>query len=169
LGDLSDEEKKVIKQLQLPKAIYDHSKYPNPALQWHYKILQALALDEELPDKPEDKTIPKFRQIDKRAGEYIKTWGEILDRENRAFEKERALKFDRDESEEPPKKKIKPSRSGQTLDGMSVSDLKKVVGTGGLGKYTIQELKDFLRARGLDGKGKKPELIERVEQYVEDN
>lgn len=52
---------------------------------------------------------------------------------------------------------------------MSVSDLKKIVGTGGLGKYTAQELKDFLRARGLDGKGKKPELMERVEQYVEDN
>jgi hypothetical protein len=35
------------------------------ALQWHYRILQALALDEDLPDKPEDKTIPKYRQIDK--------------------------------------------------------------------------------------------------------
>lgn len=36
-----------------------------PALQWHYRILQALALDEDLPEKPEDKTIPKYRQIDK--------------------------------------------------------------------------------------------------------
>jgi ATP-dependent DNA helicase 2 subunit 1 len=35
------------------------------ALQWHYRILQALALDEDLPEKPEDKTIPKYRQIDK--------------------------------------------------------------------------------------------------------
>jgi len=37
------------------------------ALQWHYRILQAMALDEDIPDKPDDKTIPKYRQIDKVA------------------------------------------------------------------------------------------------------
>lgn len=35
------------------------------ALQWHYRILQALALDEDLPEKPDDKTLPKYKQIDK--------------------------------------------------------------------------------------------------------
>lgn len=71
------------------------------ALQWHYRILQALALDEDLPEKPEDKTIPKYRQIDKvsilvesrtpfwldsvancpfqRAGDYVLSWAEELD------------------------------------------------------------------------------------------
>jgi len=34
-------------------------------LQWFYKILQAMALEEELPEKPDDKTIPRYRQIDK--------------------------------------------------------------------------------------------------------
>lgn len=37
------------------------------ALQWHYRILQAMALDEDIPDKPDDKTTPKYRQIDKVA------------------------------------------------------------------------------------------------------
>lgn len=60
---LVDEMRKVIQQLQLPKAIYDPGKYPNPSLQWHYKILQAIALEEELPETPEDKTVPKYRQI----------------------------------------------------------------------------------------------------------
>jgi ATP-dependent DNA helicase 2 subunit 1 len=174
--NLTSEMRKVIKQLQLPKAIYDHSKYPNPALQWHYKILQALALDEELPEKPEDKTIPKFRQIDKRAGEYINEWGQILEKEIRAYQKEQyggidgtSLKRDRDDSEDPPKKKIKPSHSGQTLDGMSTSDLKKVVGSGNLSKYTVQDLRDLLSAKGLNAKGKKAELAERIEQWIEDN
>lgn len=63
--DLIDKMRQVVQQLQLPKAMYDPSKYPNPALQWHYKILQALALEEDLPEVPEDKTIPKYRQIDK--------------------------------------------------------------------------------------------------------
>lgn len=35
------------------------------ALQWHYRILQAMALEEDIPEKPDDKTIPKYRQIDK--------------------------------------------------------------------------------------------------------
>jgi ATP-dependent DNA helicase 2 subunit 1 len=56
--------RKVVQQLQLPKAIYDPGKYPNPSLQWHYKILQAIALDEELPEIPEDKTVPRYRQIE---------------------------------------------------------------------------------------------------------
>jgi ATP-dependent DNA helicase 2 subunit 1 len=56
-------------------------KYPNPALQWHYRILQALALEEELPDKPEDKTIPKYNAIHKRVGPLAMEWGEILDKD----------------------------------------------------------------------------------------
>lgn len=76
----------VIQQLQLPKGFFDPTKYPNPcefgfhnllndtdftiALQWHYRILQAIALDENLPESPDDKTIPKHRQIHKVS--YIK-------------------------------------------------------------------------------------------------
>ena len=75
---LIDRMREVIQQLQLPKAQYDPRKYPNPALQWHYRILQAMALEEDLPEKPEDKTIPKYRQIDKRAGPYVIDWGHEL-------------------------------------------------------------------------------------------
>jgi ATP-dependent DNA helicase 2 subunit 1 len=74
-----------------------------------------------------------------------------------------------DDSEEPPKKKTKPAHSGHSLDGMSISELKKVVGTRGLSKYTAQELKDLLSAKGIDAKGKKAELMDRVEQWVEEN
>ena len=75
---LIDRMREVVQQLQLPKAVYDPRKYPNPALQWHYRILQALALDEDIPDKPEDKTIPKYKQIDKRAGPLAIDWGHEL-------------------------------------------------------------------------------------------
>jgi ATP-dependent DNA helicase 2 subunit 1 len=57
--ELIDKMHQIIQQLQLPKAEYDPSKYPNPSLQWHYRILQALALEEDVPTRPEDKTIPK--------------------------------------------------------------------------------------------------------------
>ncbi|KAI9794129.1 MAG: ATP-dependent DNA helicase II subunit 1 [Piccolia ochrophora] len=64
---LVDLMRKVVQQLQLPKAQYNPTKYSNPSLQWHYRILQAMALEEELPEKPEDTTIPKYRQIDKAS------------------------------------------------------------------------------------------------------
>lgn len=65
---VTDAMRPVIQNLQLPKAIYDATKYPNPSLQWFFRILQALALEEDLPEQPEDKTLPRWKQIHKRAG-----------------------------------------------------------------------------------------------------
>lgn len=45
--------------------VIDHDTDYATALQWHYRILQALALDEDYPTSTEDKTIPKHRQINK--------------------------------------------------------------------------------------------------------
>ncbi len=84
---LIDRMREVIQMLQLPKALYDPARYPNPALQWHYRILQAMALDEDLPEKPEDKTIPKYRQIDKRAGPLVIDWGNELHNQHESWQK----------------------------------------------------------------------------------
>lgn len=81
---LVDMMRTVIQQLQLPKAQYNPEKYPNPALQWHYRILQAMALEEDVPTKAEDKTIPRYRQIDKRAGGYLEEWQRELEVQFRA-------------------------------------------------------------------------------------
>ena len=62
---LIDAMRVVIQQLQLPKAVYDPKKYPNPSLQWFYRVLQSMALEEDVPEEPEDKTIPRYRQIAK--------------------------------------------------------------------------------------------------------
>ena len=35
------------------------------ALQWHYRVLQAIALDEDMPEKAEDLTVPRYKQIHK--------------------------------------------------------------------------------------------------------
>ena len=67
----------VVRSLTL-KA-FNPEKYPNPALQWHYRILQAIALEEELPEKAEDKTLPKYSTIHKRVGPLAMEWGEVLD------------------------------------------------------------------------------------------
>ncbi|PBP28518.1 putative ATP-dependent DNA helicase II subunit 1, partial [Diplocarpon rosae] len=177
--DVVNEMRRVVQQLQLPKAIYDPTKYPNPYLQAHYKWLQIMALEDEVPDEGVpvilDKTVPKFRQINKRAGEYISQWGQILDEQTRAYQKAqyggidgaRLKRASNDDGDETSKKRIKTEKAG--IDGMSIDELKNIVSSGGLGKYTIAELKDFCHTKGLSPIGKKVELVERAEQWVEEN
>lgn len=123
---LIDVMREIVKLLQLPKGRYDPSKYPNPALQWHYRILQALALDEDVPEKPEDKTIPKYRQIDKRVGPFARDWGYELqkqhgissrDSETTVTTAKRSAPTGKDELPVRPEKKAKTA----VLDG-GISD-----------------------------------------------
>lgn len=75
---LIDKMRAVVKQLHMPKG-YTPEKYSNPALQWHYRILQAIALDEDLPDKVVDTTLPKYKLIDKHSGSQVREWFEELE------------------------------------------------------------------------------------------
>ncbi|WEW56412.1 ATP-dependent DNA helicase II subunit 1 [Emydomyces testavorans] len=166
---LIDKMRLVIQQLQLPKGRYDPQKYPNPSLQWHYRILQALALDEDLPEQPEDKTIPKYKQIDKRAGEYVVDWGQELEIQHRLLERQhpatstlvkRPASSIKNESGERATKKAK---IGNEAD----DEVKMHYEKGNLNKLTVAVLKDFLSNHNLSGTGKKVDLIERVEEFFE--
>ncbi|KAL3426901.1 ATP-dependent DNA helicase II [Phlyctema vagabunda] len=167
--NLIDAMRIIVQQLQLPKAEYDPSKYPNPALQWHYKILQAMALEEEVPTIPEDKTVPKYRQIHKRVGEYAMDWARILDEQTRSQQRR-----GRDDDEQeggssvgPPRKKIKTESKDDTLVTKDQQALKKLVANGQLSKHTVPDLKAFCSAKGISSSGKKGDIVERVEDWIE--
>lgn len=106
----------------------------------------------------------------KRAGEYVHRWGVILDEKARAFEAERkgaGIKRERDDDEGGPKKKARPAHSAQSLDGMSITDLRATIAAGNLQKFVVADLKEWLNSRGLSSSGKKADLVERIEQWVE--
>ena len=63
-GSLINKMRDVIRQLHKPNG-YNPQKYSNPALQKHYKILQAIALEDELPEKFDDHTLPQYKLLDK--------------------------------------------------------------------------------------------------------
>lgn len=112
------------------------------ALQWHYRILQALALEEDHPEEPDDKTEPKYRQIDKvnlepqgeedmliqfqRAGGYVLDWSEKLDAHNAKLfgggsSKSTLVKRgprDSDGADQQPSKKVKVEQ-GTSTNGKS--------------------------------------------------
>ncbi|KAI8965861.1 ku70 protein [Daldinia sp. FL1419] len=175
-NELTDIMNKIIGNLQLPTATYNPSKYPNPALQWHYKILQALALEEEVPEKPDDATIPKYKAIHNRCGAYIQEWSQTADvvlgmaRDAKAIKREMEI----DEVDDEPKPAAKKSRAGAAKEsgsgaGMSNSELKEKYEQGTLSKLTVAELKPILTDRGIDTKGLKKVLVERLEEWIEDN
>ena len=181
---LTDKMRLIIEQLQLPKGIYDPSRYPNPDLQWFYRILQALALEEELPVQPEDKTIPRYKQIDKRCGEYIEDYGKEFE-EAYAQQQKSALAHrtkptakkrpggGADGEDKPAAKrvkkepKVKAEDGGEEEDGMTDQQMADLNNSGKISKQTDAVLKQWLSARGQSTGGKKAELLETVQEYLE--
>lgn len=179
--ELTDKMNVIVRQLQLPNAEYNPRKYPNPALQWHYKILQALALEEEVPEQPEDATVPKYKAIHKRCGGYIEEWSKVADEALGQHKEQKALKREAegevDDDEPPPKKSRKVaaaagSSSKSAGDGgpaLNDAALKKQIRADELKKLKVADLKSVLAVRGLETKGVKADLIDRLEQWAETN
>ena len=167
--ELKNHMRTVVQQLQLPKGVYNPLKYPNPSLQWHYRILQALALEEEVPEKAEDATQPKYKAISKRAGGYLEDWSTMLEEEATNTQHKRAMK--REPDDELPQRPAKRSRAGSEKPGgssMSDAQLRESIESNAIAKMTVAQLKDILGAKGISTAGRKVELIERLEQYMEE-
>lgn len=171
---LINEMRPIIQQLQLPKAQYDPSRYPNPSLQWHYRILQAMALEEDVPTKPEDKTIPKYKQIDKRINEEAVSWSSELEtqyqRQRLASGKEesRGKRKDHEDSWEVSDRVKKSKQASHDASEVPTDDEMRVAfHKEALGKMKVAELAAWLRSKDLKATGRKAALIETVEQYFE--
>ena len=167
---LTDLMRNVIQQLTLPKGIYDPGRSPHPSLQWHYRILQALALDEDLPQKGEDKTKPKYRQIDKRVGNEVTDWGVELDKVYKEHVADNPTTVGSVLSKRPANgdgggssKRLKTEAGSGSSDG----EMKKLFERGQLSQLTVQVLKDWCTAKRLPISGKKAEIVERIEGWFE--
>ncbi|CAI4211352.1 unnamed protein product [Parascedosporium putredinis] len=155
---LVDKMQIIAENLWLPNRAYNPSKYPNPQLQWHYKILQALALQEEVPETPEDLTVPKYNAIAKRVGGHIRDWQALVDEELSHVRKQGSLKREAgDEEGGKPKKRTK-AESKPAGSGLSDAQIKAANDSGGLSKMTVAELKDVLACR---------DLVERLEEWAD--
>lgn len=176
--ELTDKMREIVQNLQLPKAMYNPLKYPNPSLQWHYKILQAMALDEDVPESLDDATVPKYRQIDKRVGGYLAEWKETLAAKASGLMKSRAMKREAEAEDEDgdggPRKRAKPAAAAAAKKAaggahMTNAQLKAASEQDTLKKMTVAELKDVLASKGVSTVGKKAELLEKLEQWIEEN
>jgi ATP-dependent DNA helicase 2 subunit 1 len=141
-------------------------------LQWFYKILQALALDEDIPQKPEDKTLPRYRQIVKRVGVEVEDWKKELERSYSQYTD------DNPDARKPASSKrgaSKVEHNGdsskriKTEPGTAISeeDMRKLWQKGAIASLTIPQLKDFCTVKKLMLGGKKAEIVERIEGWFE--
>ncbi|EME45526.1 hypothetical protein DOTSEDRAFT_170971 [Dothistroma septosporum NZE10] len=151
----------IVEQLQLPKAVYDPYRYPNPSLQWFYRILQALALEEDLPEQPDDKTLPKWKQIHKRAGGYVVAWGGVLDE---AFE----------EWQTENQKSIKTAANGGKKvkdedddEGVTDAQMRTAYDADRISKFKNPELRAWLQSKNLRTGTKKQDMVDAVTSYFE--
>lgn len=168
--DLTTKMRTIVQQLQLPKAIFNPTKYPNPALQWHYQILKALALEEEVPEKADDATQPKFKAISKRAGGYLEDWSGKLEEDSGSVSAANELKREaEDDGSSRPAKQRRGAAEKASASNMSMTELKEAIESGSIMKMTVAQLRDAAGSKGLSTMGKKAEIAERIEQWIDEN
>ena len=169
---LKDQMRDVVQLLQLPKSEYDPSKYPNPSLQWHYRVLQAMALEEDMPEKPDDKTIPRYKQIDKRAGSLVVKWGNTLQTEFEKWQQDNKslVTGGKRGTPNPTQSTSKKPKSSAAANGTMTDDqMRDHYNKSTLGKLTVSQLKDWCREKNISvSNKKKQELVELVENRFED-
>ncbi|BFZ63850.1 ATP-dependent DNA helicase II subunit 1 [Saitoella coloradoensis] len=145
---------------------YQPEKYRNPALQWHYRILQAVALDEDLPTQGEDDTIPKYRGIDRRAGDHIAKWAKELEKVSFAttsvpVKPPSARKRGGEDGGERsvPKKRVKEELTWEYAAMLYEKDA--------LSKLTVAQMKSLLAEKGVKAPTKKDDCIQAMETVLD--
>ncbi|KAK6521063.1 ATP-dependent DNA helicase II subunit 1 [Arthrobotrys conoides] len=168
---LIDRMQDVIRQLHMPKG-YIPEKYPNPALQKHYKVLEAIALEEELPEEFEDKTEPKYKNIEKHAGQFIQDWGDALSQAMTEFRLTKPAQVEihgtkrgREPAGAAAAKKVK--KDVDSGPGDADQEMRAAYDKNTLNKLTVAVLKDWLNSKGMSVAGKKADLVERIEEHFE--
>ena len=130
----------------------DH--YPNPALNHHYAVLMATAFQEAIPDKPTDFTVPQYGTIKKRTAHLIEEW-------HRAIDADARLSMVAASNKHP--------RTSTSVRKTSFEDDTEILGLwekGKLSAYTVDELKSVCEFYRLDKKGKKAELLTRIDANI---
>ncbi|KAG2116876.1 SPOC like C-terminal domain-containing protein [Suillus cothurnatus] len=148
---LKDAARVWIDKLCVKDGTYPPDSYPNPALAYHNAQLQASAFREEFdPEAFEDLTRPKYDMIHKRAGNLMKEW-------------KRALLTDESANVVP----VTTGSKRKADVSVDEAEIRSKHEAGALAKLRVDQLKDFLKSKSQPVSGKKAELIERVDDWLD--
>lgn len=150
--DLIDHAKDIIHSLTMPKG-YEPERYSNPSLDWSFKVLESLALDEELGEPSKDSTLPKYRSIKSRAGKSISEWNGILNKVA-PFVPTEELPKKRGEPKAISDKPAKKQKFGTSYEEF-VSAHKQNL----LSNYSVKELNAFAKEHNIKNPGSTKDFI----------
>ncbi|KAF8080679.1 hypothetical protein N665_0929s0031 [Sinapis alba] len=150
----SDDQLKKASALMRRLELKDFSvcQFANPALQRHYAILQAIALDEDELRETRDETLPDEEGMN-RPGVV------------KAIEEFKESIYGDDSEEESDSGAKEKSRKRKAADAGDY-DFVELAKTGKLKDLTVVELKTYLTANNLPLSGKKDALINRILAHV---
>ncbi|XP_003961577.2 X-ray repair cross-complementing protein 6 [Takifugu rubripes] len=145
-----DKMKQIVSKLRFK---YRSDAFENPAIQKHFRNLEALALDMMAPEDVEDLIMPKVDQINQRLGPLAEEFKDLVYPANY-----------NPESKPTTKRKSADNGGGDEKKArveVSEEELRAHVQNGTLGKLTVPVLKEACKKMGFRTTGtKKQELID---------
>ncbi|XP_029977809.1 X-ray repair cross-complementing protein 6 isoform X1 [Sphaeramia orbicularis] len=145
-----DKMKQIVTKLRFK---YRSDAFENPAIQQHFRNLEALALDMVAPEDIEDLIMPKVDQIDTRLGPLVQEFKDLVYPANYNPETKPAAKRKTADNGGGAEKKPKVE--------LPEDELRAHVQNSTLGKLTVPVLKDACKKFGVRTTGtKKQELID---------
>lgn len=147
---------KVVKAFSRNSA-FNPDFFPNPTLNHHYKVLLSVAFNDDVPDTIEDKTVPDYAMIEKRAGHLIEGWNDAVNADDRV---KGSLAFASSSKSSPQK------RTAAEFTHEDEPLVKKMHLDGNLGSMTVRRLKGICEHYRLPSHGLKAELVQRVNEHM---
>ncbi|CAA7265755.1 unnamed protein product [Cyclocybe aegerita] len=149
--EMRDAARKWIDKMTVKNGTYPPDSYPNPALAYHNAQLEASAFREQYdPDSFEDLTEPKYESMHKRAGSFMKKWKDDLANDNSA------------------NLVVATTGSKRKADvSVDEAEIKSKYDSDQLSKLRVDQLKEFLKAKGQSVSGKKADLVQRVSEWFD--
>jgi len=130
--------KEVISKLKLKKFV----PVENCALQTHYKMIEAHALQKPTMEKLEDETLPDLERMKRKLGDRSENFLSSVYEEGY-------------NPEAPPKKASQSKPKAPSQDKTATLDMKAEVAAGTVNKLTVDVLKFWLKSQGVSVTGKK--------------
>ena len=157
--------KAIIKKMKLRQ--FDTAAFENPALQSHYKLVEALALQkEDVEDLTFDSTIPPYDSMKQRLGKVSQDFSDATMPSEELINDCNAKKQEKEAAKRPWTSAAPGPKKLKIVSEVTPDEMEKMVKSKTVEKLNMDFLKSFLKSLGSTVTGKKKaQLVQEVYDY----